>query len=172
MMDPSFLAPAATQNDASLLMLSRRTVGGAAMLRNTRAFRSFQIVHVVSMVSEAMAFRLGTEASVNPSHHSKVECLRGQVEVSMWMSCSHALTKPHRRMVKRHLKKRWSTDSFSRMHKGHEPQLGQPRLAKRSAVQTLFWMASQAKNLTLGGAQIFHTACSKGERMSLRNCAL
>ena len=39
MMDPSFLAPAATQDDASLLMLPRRTIGRAAMLRNTRAFR-------------------------------------------------------------------------------------------------------------------------------------
>ena len=36
------------------------------------------------------------------------------------------------------------------------PQFGQPRLANQSAVRMRFWVANQAKSLTLGGAQTFH----------------
>jgi hypothetical protein len=36
-----------------------------------------------------------------------------------------------------------------------QPQFGHPRFAKRSAVHTLFWFASQAKNFIFGGAHIF-----------------
>jgi hypothetical protein len=54
-----FFAPAAIQSLASLLMISRRMVGGAALLLKNLAFRSFQIVQLINIVREAMVLRYG-----------------------------------------------------------------------------------------------------------------
>lgn len=66
MIVPNFLAPAATQSEASFLMLSRRIDGGMPLFRNTRAFLSFQMDHEMSMVKDAMAFLFGVGVSDKP----------------------------------------------------------------------------------------------------------
>ena len=55
---------------------------------------------------------------------------------------------------------------------GHNPQLGQPRFAKWSAVQSRFWIARQAKTLIFGGAQIFHVSVFIIVNLALKNRAL
>ena len=165
-------------------MLASRTVGGALLSWKMRAFLSFQIVQEVSMERVAMVFLFGMVESESPIHHSSVDRARCQAEVLMFLSWSQSFIISQSLVVYRHLKRRWSMDSYPRLQRGQSPQLGHPRLqrgqslqlghprlVKRSAFQTLFCMANHAKNLTLGGARAFHTASSMGERMMPKNWA-
>jgi hypothetical protein len=66
-------APAELQSFASLLMISRSIVGGAALLLKTLAFRSFQIVQLTSIVRKAMPLRMGEALQDIKVHHSSIE---------------------------------------------------------------------------------------------------
>jgi hypothetical protein len=49
---------------------------------------------------------------------------------------------------------------------------GHPLFCNRSEVHRRFWRASQAKNLTFGGAQIFQTSLFIVEAVDPKNCAM
>ena len=132
---PSFLAPAVSHNFASSTIFWSRIGGGALLLRNTRAFLSFQIVQETSMVREAIARLLGFRMSVLLSHHCMRESSRCQLEVSMCTRSNLSMTDRQSLMEKRHLMKRWMPDFFSRLQRGQSPQFSQPRRCNRSAVQ-------------------------------------
>lgn len=53
---PSFLAPEATQSEASFLMLSSRIDNGAPLFRKTIVFLSFKMDNEMSVLREAIAF--------------------------------------------------------------------------------------------------------------------
>jgi hypothetical protein len=92
--------------------------------------------------------------------------------MSVWIEGrpNHSLALTQSLEVKRQCTKRWSTDSVQRLQRGQRPQFGHPRLANRSAVQILFWFASHAKNLILGGAQTFQTVLCSVEKVVPKNC--
>jgi hypothetical protein len=52
--------------------MPRRIVGGAALLRNTLALRSFQMVLLTSIVREAIAFQFGEALQDIKDHHSLI----------------------------------------------------------------------------------------------------
>jgi hypothetical protein len=56
--------------------------------------------------------------------------------------------------------------------KGKTPQFFNPLFSSRLAIKSLFCMASQAKDLTLGGAQIFQTIELVGLAVTPKNYAL
>jgi hypothetical protein len=68
------LAPAAIQSLASFLIVSRRTLVGAALFLKTFAFCSFQIVQLTSIVIEANPLRLGDALQDMFSHHVSIKC--------------------------------------------------------------------------------------------------
>lgn len=171
MITPKFLAPAATQVKASDLIFARRTVGGALLSWKIQAFLSFQMVQEVTSVRVAITFRFEMIESEGFVHQSLMERAKCQMEVSMLLSWSHSLIIPQSLTEYLHLNMRCSMDSCSRLHRGQSPQLGHPRLANRSAVQTLFCIANHAKKLTFGGAQAFQTVSSIGERRRPKNRA-
>jgi hypothetical protein len=74
------LAPSTTQILASLLIISRRIVGGVAVLLKILAFHHFQIVQLTSMVREAIAFRFGFTLHDIIVHQCSIEKSAGDVE--------------------------------------------------------------------------------------------
>jgi hypothetical protein len=74
-------------------MSSRRTVVGAALLLNTLALRSFQIVQLTSIAIEAIALRLGLATHANVVHHSSISIPGTQTWVCKLAIPSHSMTK-------------------------------------------------------------------------------
>ena len=70
-------------------------------------------------------------------------------------TAAHTATSPQIRLVKRHSTKRCNPDSKVCPHSAQVALWGQSLFARRSAVQILFWMANQLKNLHFGGAHTF-----------------
>jgi hypothetical protein len=101
-----------------------------------------------------------------------------QMDMSRFIHCVgcssvspiHSLNKPQRRVVKQQWTKRWSTVLVHYLQRGHNPQFGHPRLAKRSAFHILSWLASQLKNFAFGGAQAFQIVLSMSEEVEPKNC--
>jgi hypothetical protein len=141
-------------------MFPKTTDGSACLWRKIRAFRSFQTSQEVRRTTDPRAFRFGVEAPVMRLHHSWRD-IASHVWSSIEYKPSHSLIRPQSLWVKRQWTKRWSMDSALLMHRGQLPQLGQPFFCKRFAVQSLFWRASQAKNLTFGGTQMFQMVLLK-----------
>jgi hypothetical protein len=74
--------------------------------------------------------------------------------------------------VYRQWEKRCAAVSWVCLHRGQSPQFVQPLLSSLSAVQSLSWKASQAKNLILGVAQGFQTILFMRVWVAPKNCAL
>lgn len=122
-MVPNFFAPAVTQRMALHLMLLGNNVGGMLFCQKTHVFLSFQMVQPRSIVREAMALRLGVLLLHQFTHHSFIESLRCQVDVSKFSRWSHSFTKFQRRIVNLHLTKRCSPDSCSHLTKICHPHV-------------------------------------------------
>ena len=71
-----------TQRLASVCMEASKIVGGALLCLKTLAFRSFQTVHVTSMVRDALAWRFDMPLSQVLAHQASTESKRGQPLVS------------------------------------------------------------------------------------------
>lgn len=135
-MVPSFLAPTVTQRMASHLTLLSEIGGGVIFCRKPRAFLSFQMVHQVSIVRDAMAFLLGVLLLDWFTHHSFIEFSRCQVDVSRFSRMSRSLTKFQRRRVKRHLQKDAVRILVPVLQRGHRWQFGHPR---RANLSSFYW---------------------------------
>lgn len=166
------LAPAKAQRDISSLILLIRTTEGEAVLRKILALRSDQISQEMSIINEASALGDSLRIWMFAVHHCFTEPLVIQAAVLMSCMPSHWRIPFHTRRVKRHWNRRWAADSWLCLQSGQRPQLGHPRRRRRSEVQILFWRASQAKNLHLGGAHTFHTEWTMSDVVRPSNCAL
>jgi hypothetical protein len=131
-----FLAPASTQSFASFVILSKMTCDVARLFLKTLSFLSFQISQIISMASDVIPLRFWPE-DIKVHHSVKVRPAQEFVWIEWISNLSLALSQ--RRKETRQWTRRWSTDSRHWLQSGQAPQFGQPRLAKRSAVQILFW---------------------------------
>uniref|UniRef100_A0A8R7V050 Uncharacterized protein n=1 Tax=Triticum urartu TaxID=4572 RepID=A0A8R7V050_TRIUA len=154
---PKFFAPAITHNLTSSLMFRTSTAVGVAELRKTLALRFFQISQETSIKREVIADREGALDWAIRSHQSFTEvAVLHSVGMTSW-SPSHWTMSHHTLTEKRQWQRRCVEDSPVCIQRGQRPQFGHPRRASLSAVQTLFCITSQAKNLHFGGAQDFQT---------------
>ena len=97
---PRRFAPASTHNFASSLILERMLIDEACLLRNTRAFHSFQISQEVRRTREVIALRFIMPALDMWRHHSVRESV-GQGVRSRCCSPSHSFKELQILVVKR-----------------------------------------------------------------------
>ena len=166
------LAPAMLQSEVSFLILATTTPTGTALLRKIRAFLSFHNSQEISSIKEASGLCDWVFLLALWLHHSLTEVASLQSEGCTSWRPSQSLIIRQTLKVYRHWNRRWAADSWTCLHSGQRLQFGHPRRWSLSAVQILLFIANQAKNLHLGGAQIFQTIDTISVSVWPKNCAL
>jgi hypothetical protein len=134
-------------------------------------FLSHQIVQETRMMRVHNPFMLLTMDVARFDHHWCTEPIGCQEEWWISVIVAHRLKSAQICLVKQHSTKRCKPDSRHESHRTHRGLWGHPLLANLSAVQTLFWTASQLKNLHFGGAQAPQIILLKFMCVEPQNCA-
>ena len=149
------LAPAMLQSKVSSLILATMTPTGTALLQKICAFLSFHNSQEISSIKESSGLRDWVFLLALWLHHFLTEVASLQSEGCTSWRPSQSLIIRQTLKVYRHWNRRWAADSWTCLHSGQRLQFGHPRRWSLSVVQILLLIASHAKNLHLGGAQIF-----------------
>ena len=165
------MAPAAIQLLAWSLILEITIGHGVSWCLKILALRSSQISQITNMMRLRKPFPSFEGSRANMVHQSSTD----------WKGCPAAGLSPSTLaqvaiasqilFTKRQSAKRWIPVSCVARHKTQLVLCGHPLAARRSAVQILFWMASQLNILHFGGAQIFQMRLSKLVEEDPMNCA-
>ena len=151
------LAPAMLQSDISSFILATMTPTGTTVLWKIHAFLSFHNSQDIRIIKEASGLRDWVFLVALWLHHSLTEVASLQSEGCTSWRPSQSLIIRQTLIVYRHWNRRWAADSWTCLHSGQMLQFGHPRRWSLSVVQILLLIASHAKNLHLGGTQIFQT---------------
>jgi hypothetical protein len=165
---PNRFASAKTHNLASHFILSRITKVGESLWWKTLVFLSFQISYTSSITREAKPFWCGLSPSAIEDHQS---WMLAPIHCPGWIPWrpNHSCRSSQTLTVKRQWMKRWLLVSSVCLQRGQRPQLSQPRLHNRSAVESLFCNASHAWFLTFGGAHTFQISLFMEDSTRPRN---
>jgi hypothetical protein len=136
---------------------NNKTQGRDIISKDRCFFLACQIFHGTNIAIEAMDFLDFSFLRIISPHNSLTGHMGCQLFGSTSWSTSHSFTLDHIRIVNQHLKRRCEAVSCTRLQSLHSSQLGHPLLSILSAVHILFWMTSQAKKSSFGGAHVFQT---------------
>jgi hypothetical protein len=149
-------APARLHMGTSSLVFATSMVTVEALFQKL-SFRSFRISEYTSIAREATAFLERPLFSIT----SLQQLLS---EWNVFHACGwilviprHSQSEDQTQMEKRHLKRRWASDSCTWLQGLHRPQFCPLRRSSLPIAHMGFWIINQAKALHFGGSYSFQT---------------
>ena len=135
------------------------------------AFLSRHIIQLTRISNDLSPFLLHPDIIAKFSHQCISVWDSSQLDGFKSSMATQTAISSQIRLVNRHSTNRCRPDSRTPWQRTQVGEWGQFLVAKRSAVQMRFWIASQLKNLHFGGAQFFQMMRSKLVRTEPKNCA-